>query len=83
MIAVILNNGSFVLTDGVAPYFIAKEDFLNFLSNKQALREFIEKTPIDKRSISPIGQSVSIQLPEENALTNNYERLGFYEYYGS
>lgn len=82
MRAVILNDGRFILEEGNAPYFIAKEDFLNFLADREALKIFIENTPCKMRAISPITEESII-----NAITieleNNQERLGFYEYYGT
>lgn len=83
MKAVILNNGSFILTEGEASYFIAKKDFLDFLMDKEALKEFITKTSKDRRAISPLECDTSISPNLDVTIENNYERLGFYEHYNS
>lgn len=83
MKAIILNNGGFILTEGIAPYFIKKKDFLNFLTDKDALKQFIGKTPLNKREISPLEDNLCAYRELNVHLENNYERLGFYEYYGS
>ena len=81
MKAIILNNSSFILTEGEAPYFIRKEDFLNFLTDKEALREFVRQVPINSRAISPVSSDSILENKLDVELENNYERLGFYERY--
>ena len=83
MKAVILNNLSFVLAEGEAPYFIKKEDFLNFLTDKEALQEFVKRTPAELRAISPIQDEIGLNKDLGVTLGNNYERLGFYEQFNS
>lgn len=82
MRALITKDGRFTLDEGKARYYIEQSEFLNFLADKEALRMFIDKVPASYCSISPMIEEKPLQRIDM-VVENNYERLGFYEYFGT